>query len=146
MERRIFTADPRRIAAAEAEILYVSLEIRVRIEALVLRVEVLVPLVIGCAKMASMLGPDMVPPGYANIFRENRRSDKGGQNNYRTQRFHVGHWFSPPGPNPPGGKTFRHQPNVLLRSKDEVRVFPKCALDGAFHLGRCWFGHCRYSG
>jgi hypothetical protein len=123
MERWIFTADPRRIAAAEAEVLYVALEIRVRIEALVLRVEVLVPLVIGCVKMASMLGPDMVPPGYANIFRENRRSDKGGQDNYRTQRFNVGHWFSPSEPNPPRGKTFRHQPNVFRGSRTRPVVW-----------------------
>jgi hypothetical protein len=59
VERRVFAAYPRRIAATKAKVLYVPLELWVRIEALVRRV-------IGSAHMrvianiSSMMSPDVV--------------------------------------------------------------------------------------
>ena len=54
MQRGVFTAYPRRIAAAEAEILDVALKLRVRIVAIVW-----LGLVIGSANIPSMMRPDM---------------------------------------------------------------------------------------
>ena len=61
MERGVFTAYPRRIAAAKAKVLYVALKLRVRIVAIVrLTVVVVVRLIIGSANVPSMMRPDMV--------------------------------------------------------------------------------------
>ena len=61
MKVRVFTADPRGIAAAEAKVVYLPLEIRVRIVAIVrLTVVVVVRLIIGSANVPSMMRPDMV--------------------------------------------------------------------------------------
>ena len=54
VERWVFTAYPRRIAATEAEILYVALKLRVWIVAIVRP-----GLGIGSANISSMMSPDM---------------------------------------------------------------------------------------
>ena len=54
MERGVFTAYPRRIAATKAEILHVALKLRVRIVAIVR-----LGLAIGSANISSMMNPDM---------------------------------------------------------------------------------------
>ena len=55
MERGVFTAYPRRVAAAKAEILYVALKLRIRI------VTIVRPgLHIGSANISSMMNPDMM--------------------------------------------------------------------------------------
>jgi hypothetical protein len=100
MKRRIFAAYPRRIAAAEAEVFYIALEMRVGIGALV-------RLVIRPAKITWTIDPDMVLscavmscqttmaslPVPAGTMRENRRGDNGTKNDHRAERFH--HGFSP---------------------------------------------------
>ena len=54
VERRVFTAYPRRIAATKAEVLYVALKLRVRIVAIVRP-----GLGIGPTNIPSMMNPDM---------------------------------------------------------------------------------------
>jgi len=61
MEVRVFTAYPRRVPAAKAKVVYLPLEIWVRIVAIVrLTVVVVVRLIIGSANVPSMMRPDMV--------------------------------------------------------------------------------------
>ena len=55
MERRVFTAYPRRIAATKAEVLYVALKLRVRIVAIVR-----LGLGIESANISSMMNPGMM--------------------------------------------------------------------------------------
>jgi hypothetical protein len=55
MERGVFTAYPRRIAAAKAEILYVALKLRIRIVAIVRP-----GLHINSANISLMMNPDMM--------------------------------------------------------------------------------------
>jgi len=57
MQRGVFTAYPRRITAAEAEILDVALKLRVRIVAIVR-----LGLGIDSASIPSMMRPDMMRP------------------------------------------------------------------------------------
>jgi len=54
VERRVFTAYPRWIAATKAEVLYVALKLRVRIVAIVRP-----GLGIGSTNISSMMNPDM---------------------------------------------------------------------------------------
>jgi len=93
MERRILTADPRRIAAAEAEIVDVALKLRIRIVAIAG-----LALGKGAAHITSMMRPRVMGPRSvlrfqavtaAAVFREPRRGDHGEQNKHRTQHFHV---------------------------------------------------------
>jgi hypothetical protein len=100
MERGVFTAYPRRVAAAKAKVLYVALKLRVRIVAIVrLGPDIRV------ANIPSMMRRDMAGncfrlwlqtmtasgSGYAAVFRENRLGDNGAKNKHRTQRFHFRH-------------------------------------------------------
>jgi len=122
MKRRIFAAYPRRIAAAEAEVFYIALEMRVGIGALV-------RLVIRPAKITWTINPDIMLscammscqttmaslPVPAGTVRENRRGDNGTKNDHRAERFH--HGFSP-GRNRPknspsaGGAHWGHPENA----------------------------------
>lgn len=98
MKRRIFAAYPRRIAAAEAEVFYIALEMRVGVEAFV-------RLVICSAKVTWTINPDvalncpvmscqtMMASLPADTVRENRRGDNSANNNHRAERFR--HDFSP---------------------------------------------------
>ena len=61
MEVRVFAAYPRRVPSAKAKVVYLPLEIRVRIVAIAgLTVIVVVRLIIGTVNMPSMMCPDMV--------------------------------------------------------------------------------------
>ena len=61
MKVRVFTTDPRGIAAAEAKVVYLPLEIRVRIVVIVgLTIVVVVRLIIGSVNIPSMMRPDMM--------------------------------------------------------------------------------------
>ena len=109
VERGVFATYSRRIATAKAEIVYLPLEIRIRIEALV-------RLVIDAATIPSVMSPDLVmscsvvslqtmtasPPKYASIARKNRRGDEGAENNNGAERFHPDFL--------PGALTARRQP------------------------------------
>jgi hypothetical protein len=98
VKRRIFAAYPRRIAAAEAEVFYIALEMRVGVEAFV-------RLVICSAKVTWTINPDvalncpvmscqtMMASLPADTVRENRRGDNSANNNHRAERFR--HDFSP---------------------------------------------------
>jgi hypothetical protein len=98
MEVGILPAYPRRIAASGAKVLCVTLQLQARIEALVV-------LVIGAAKMLipdmvvgqSMMYPQMMMSLRPGLSCEHWRGNSGGKNSYHAQRFHDGHWLSPPG-------------------------------------------------
>jgi hypothetical protein len=98
VKRRIFAAYPRRIAAAEAEIFYIALEMRVGIEALVRLVvrsakvnwTINPDIVLICPVMSCQTVMDSVP---AETVRENRRGDNCTKDNRRAERFC--HDFSP---------------------------------------------------
>ena len=61
MKVRVFTTDPRGIAAAEAKVVYLPLEIRVRIVVIVgLTIVGVVRLIIGSVNIPSMMRPDMM--------------------------------------------------------------------------------------
>jgi hypothetical protein len=101
MEVGILPAYPRRIAASEAKVLCVSL----------IRIEALVVLVIGAAKMLipdmvgqSAMHPKMAPRPGLSCECEHWRGNSGGDNGYRAQCFRYGHWLSP------SGESRRRQP------------------------------------